>query len=108
MKVTVDEGLALLPGPPNALWPDGARSVSLLRRGDLELKIYAPTGHDPQQPHTRDEVYVVARGRSRFDNGGEVQEIATGDALFVAAGRHHRFFEFTPDFAIWVLFVGPE
>ena len=108
MKATVEEGLARLPGPPNELWPQGARSVSLFAHGTMEMKLYAPTGHDPQQPHTRDEVYVVIRGHGRFDNGGEVHAFAAGDALFVPAGRAHRFIEFSDDFATWVVFYGPD
>jgi mannose-6-phosphate isomerase-like protein (cupin superfamily) len=108
MKTSVADGLARLPGPPNALWPDGARSVSLFAHGTMETKLYAPTGHDPQQPHTRDEIYIVARGQARFDNGGDVQAVTEGDAMFVPAGRAHRFIEFSDDFATWVIFYGPE
>jgi quercetin dioxygenase-like cupin family protein len=31
-----------------------------------------------------------------------------GDALFVAAGRPHRFENFSDDFVVWVVFYGPE
>jgi mannose-6-phosphate isomerase-like protein (cupin superfamily) len=108
MKTTVDEALARLPGPPNALWPQGARSVSMFSHGTMELKLYAPRGSDPQQPHTRDEVYIVVSGHGRFDNDGKVASIGPGDALFVAAGRPHRFLDFSDDFATWVIFYGPE
>jgi len=108
MKRTVAEGLARLPGPPNALWPRGARSVSLFTHGTMELRLYAPRGSDPQQPHTRDEIYVVAKGHGRFDNGGEVVDFGPGDALFVPAGRSHRFIDFSEDFSTWVVFYGPE
>lgn len=108
MKWTLQQGLARLPGPPNALWPQGARSTSLFTHGTMELKLYAPRGSDPQQPHTRDEIYVVVAGRGRFDNGGEVVSFEAGDALFVPAGRPHRFIDFSDDFATWVVFYGPE
>jgi len=108
MKASAPEWLARLPGPPNELWPDGARSVSAWSHGTLELKLYAPKGADPQQPHTRDEVYVVVRGQGRFDDGLEVFDFAAGDALFVPAGRAHRFVEFSEDFMTWVVFYGPE
>ncbi len=100
--------LQRLPGPPNAVWPDGARSVSALRHGSMELKLYAPRGNDPQQPHTRDELYVVVSGQGRFDNGGVITEFKTGDAIFVPAQQAHRFIEFTDDLACWVVFYGPE
>ena len=108
MKMTLSEGLAHLPGPPNALWPQGARSASLFTHGTLELKLYAPTGHDPQEPHPCDEVYVIARGQGKFDNGGTVDAFEQGDVLFVPAGRAHRFFDFSADFATWVVFYGPQ
>jgi len=108
VKWTPGEALGRLPGPPNELWPQGARSVSVFRHGTMELKLYAPRGIDPQQPHTRDEIYVVVAGHSRFDNGGEVVEVATGDVLFVPAGRVHRFLDFSDDFATWVVFYGRE
>jgi mannose-6-phosphate isomerase-like protein (cupin superfamily) len=108
MKWTTQQALAQLPGPPTPSWPQGARSVSMFKHGTLELKHYAPRGSDPQQPHTRDEVYVVVAGRGRFDNGGEVVDCEAGDALFVPAGRPHRFLDFSDDFATWVVFYGPE
>jgi hypothetical protein len=30
--------------------------------GDLEIRFYAPKGHDPQPPHNRDVLYIVAAG----------------------------------------------
>jgi mannose-6-phosphate isomerase-like protein (cupin superfamily) len=108
VKKTIEEGLSLLPGPPNALWPQGARSTSLFKHGTMELKLYAPAASDPQVPHTQDEIYIVARGHGRFDNGGEVVPFAEGDALFVPAGRAHRFIDFSDDFATWVVFYGPS
>jgi mannose-6-phosphate isomerase-like protein (cupin superfamily) len=112
-KYSPADGLARLPGPPNALWPDGARSVALLEHGTMQLKLYAPPGRDPQQPHTRDEVYVVATGRAVFEceaAGGvlETEPVRAGDALFVPAGRRHRFTDLSGDFATWVVFYGPE
>ena len=99
---------AQLPGPPNAVWPQGARSVCALRHGTLEIKLYAPQGSDPQQPHSRDEVYVVVTGQGVFDNGGVVQAFSAGDALFVPAMREHRFTQFSDNLVCWVMFYGPE
>lgn len=84
------------------------RSVELFRHGTLQVKLYAPLGTDPQQPHTRDEVYVVARGRGTFYDGERHRPFEPGALLCVAAGRPHRFEDFTDDFATWVLFYGPE
>ena len=94
--------LQQLPGENGEAWR------VLFEHGSLEVEIYAPRGHDPQQPHTRDEVYVVAAGSGWFRNGDLRHEFASGDVLFVPAGVIHRFEQFSDDFATWVFFYGPE
>ncbi|MGH7459536.1 MAG: cupin domain-containing protein [Longimicrobiales bacterium] len=84
------------------------RFIELFRHGTLTVELYAPRGRDAQTPHTRDEVYVIVSGMGVFYNGEKRVPIVPGDFLFVAAGRLHRFEEFTPDFAAWVMFYGPE
>ena len=97
-----DSGLSRLPGA------HGERFVELFTHGTLVVELYAPRGHDPQTPHTRDEIYVVARGRGTFFDGSSRASFQPGDLLFVAAGVPHRFEDFTDDLAVWVLFYGPE
>ena len=96
------EALALLPTP------DGKRFVETFRHGSLVVELYAPRGHDPQTPHTRDELYVVVAGRGTFVCGGARSDFAAGDALFAPAGAVHRFEDFSDDLAVWVMFYGPE
>ncbi len=84
------------------------RSVELFRHGTLQVKLYAPRGVDDQTPHARDEVYVVAAGRARFFDGAARRDCGPGTALFVPAGRPHRFEDMSEDFATWVIFYGPE
>lgn len=91
-----------LPGPA------GERFAVALERGSLSIELYAPRGSDAQQPHTRDEAYVVVSGRGDFVNGSERHAFAPGDLLFVPAGVEHRFEQFTDDLAVWVVFYGPE
>lgn len=86
----------------------GARSVALFERGSLQVKVYAPRGHDPQTPHARDEIYVVAQGSGVFFNGTSRRRFQTGDLIFAPAGSEHRFEDFADDFAVWVMFYGPE
>ena len=86
----------------------GPRFLKLFEHGSLTVEIYAPWGTDPQTPHSRDEVYVVASGRGVFYDGKARQPVEPGTLLFVAAGRPHRFENFTDDFAVWVCFYGPE
>jgi mannose-6-phosphate isomerase-like protein (cupin superfamily) len=101
-RLTVSEGLARLPGPR------GERFVELFRHGTLSIELYAPRGHDPQSPHSRDEVYGIVRGSGQFRNGSERHPFEPGDVLFVPAGIDHRFEEFTDDLVVWVFFYGPE
>lgn len=86
--------------------PEGRRSAEILRHGSLELRWYAPRGEDPQTPHDRDEIYVIAAGRAAFVRGAERVQVAPQDVLFVPAGMVHRFEEMSPDFATWVMFYG--
>jgi mannose-6-phosphate isomerase-like protein (cupin superfamily) len=88
--------------------PDGKRWAPLFQHGTLEVEIYAPRGSDPQQPHKKDEVYVVAQGSGEFVRGNERMKFVAGDLLFVAAGEIHRFENFSDDFVCWVIFYGPE
>ena len=95
---------ALAKGPP----PAGNLAVPVFSNGSLEVELYTPQGHDPQKPHSRDEVYFVVRGTGRFFDGSQRYAVAPGSFLFVAAGQEHRFEEFSSDFAVWVAFYGPE
>ncbi len=82
--------------------------LTLFEHGTLAVEIYKPEKVDLQQPHTRDEVYVVVSGRGEFINGDTRTTFEPGDFLFVPAGVEHRFENFTDDFSTWVLFYGPE
>lgn len=80
----------------------------LFSHGSLTVEIYKPLGEDLQQPHARDEVYVIASGSGIFVNGESRENFEQGEVLFVPAGVVHRFEEFTDDFSTWVFFYGPE
>jgi mannose-6-phosphate isomerase-like protein (cupin superfamily) len=97
---TADAGAALMKA--------GATFVKLFEHGTLEIEIYRPVGDDRQEPHAKNEVYVIIDGIGYFVNGNERTRFRRGDALFVRAGVNHRFEEFSPDFATWVFFYGPE
>ncbi len=105
----MDKSLPLL-SLPDALalpLPKGRRSAEVLVDGDLEIRFYAPKGHDPQPPHNRDEIYIVAVGRGKVRVGDRVDPIEPGALIFVAAHEVHRFEDFSDDFAVWVVFHGP-
>jgi mannose-6-phosphate isomerase-like protein (cupin superfamily) len=97
----LEYGLSQLP-------QNGKHFVEMFRHGSLLVEVYAPRGTDPQTPHTRDEVYIVAAGTGIFVTPDKRQPFKPADFLFVPAGVVHRFEEFSDDFAAWVLFYGPE
>ncbi len=99
--INLADALAL--GPP----PDGNLAVPVFSHGTLEVELYAPSGVDLQQPHDRDEAYVVARGSATFVDGDARAIVQRGAFIFVAAGRPHHFESMSADFAVWVFFYGP-
>ena len=100
--LTVQEAITHLPTP------DGKRFATIFEHGTLLVEIYAPRGSDPQQPHTRDEIYFVAAGSGEYVCGDTRTAFRSADLLFAAAGVEHRFENFTDDLVVWVLFYGPE
>jgi mannose-6-phosphate isomerase-like protein (cupin superfamily) len=98
--------------PTNALAAlaaqEGPPFLRVFAHGSLEVEVYRPRGVDLQQPHTRDELYVVISGRGEFVHAGRRQPVEPGEVLFVPAGAEHRFEAFSDDFATWVFFYGPE
>lgn len=89
ITATVTEALERLPGP------EGQRFATVFEHGSLLVEIYAPRGVDPQQPHTRDEVYFVAAGTGEYVCGDTRQKFGPTDILFAAAGVAHRFENFS-------------
>jgi mannose-6-phosphate isomerase-like protein (cupin superfamily) len=100
--LTVSEAVSKLPTP------EGKRFATIFEHGSLLVEIYAPRGSDPQQPHTRDEIYFVAAGSGEYVCGESRTKFGPTDLLFAAAGELHRFENFTDDIIVWVLFYGPE
>ena len=89
--------------------PEGGRPYHYpIRHGSMRVGVYAPHGHDPQQPHAQDELYIVIRGAGTFIKGEERRPFRPGDVIFVEAGIPHRFEDFSDDFETWVIFYGPE
>lgn len=101
MTLHLAQALQRLPGPA------GERYARLLQHGSMSVEVYAPRGHDPQQPHAQDELYFIQQGRGQLVIGDERHDCAPGDAFFVPAGQTHRFEHFSDDFATWVVFWGP-
>lgn len=59
----------------------------------LELGVYVLAAPEPdrQEPHDRDELYVVLSGTGTLTVAGESAEVGPGDAAFVAARTEHGF-----------------
>lgn len=102
MQITVSEALEALRER------EGKIFAELFRHGSMSVEIYRPDGSDLQQPHARDEIYVIISGRGVFQNGSIQHPFGAGDVLFVPAGVEHRFLEFSADFKTWVIFYGPK
>jgi mannose-6-phosphate isomerase-like protein (cupin superfamily) len=100
--VTLAQALAML------ATAGGKRSIAVFEHGTLQVKLYAPRGTDLQTPHTRDEIYVIARGEGWFVNDGKRHRFGPQDVIFARAGVAHRFEEFSDDLQVWVFFYGPE
>jgi mannose-6-phosphate isomerase-like protein (cupin superfamily) len=88
--------------------PEGQRSLTVFRDGDVEIKFAAHPTSGPQVPHTRDEFYIVATGRARYRWDGGETTIGPGDLFFAAANTEHGYDRFSDDFSVWVVFYGPE
>lgn len=83
-----------------------SRFIELGDWGSMTWEVYAPRGHDPQQPHDRDEVYIVIAGSATLLIEGRAYPVSVGSGAFVAAGEQHRFVDVSDDFVTWVVFAG--
>jgi mannose-6-phosphate isomerase-like protein (cupin superfamily) len=104
----VDSRALTLADAGAAIAKSGVNFVTLFKQGTLEVEIYRPVGVDRQEPHKKDELYVIIDGVGKFIHGSQRFAFSRGDVLFVRAGVSHRFEDFSPDFATWVFFYGPE
>jgi mannose-6-phosphate isomerase-like protein (cupin superfamily) len=89
---------------------DGRDYHEFLRTEAMSAGIYAlgPGATDPQTPHAEDELYYVVRGRGRFQQGDDDQEVGPGHVLFVPAREPHHFHDVTEELVLLVVFAPPE
>jgi mannose-6-phosphate isomerase-like protein (cupin superfamily) len=73
----------------------------------LEIGVYVLVAPEPdhQQPHDRDEVYVVLAGRGTLQIEEDSVDLHEGDAAFVAARDDHRFSGYE-GLSVLVIFAG--
>ena len=81
--------------------------IALENRGCL-VEYWALRFPDTQEPHDRDEVYVIIDGEGEFDMNGQLSPIGAGDLIFVPAGMPHRFTRYSSNLAMWIVFFGPQ
>jgi len=84
--------------------------LEFLRTVSMSAGVYRlATGEtDLQQPHVKDEMYYVVKGRSRFRSGDQDVEVRQGDVLYVPAHEPHVFFDVIEDLELLVFFAPPE
>lgn len=80
----------------------------MMNHGTMTIEYFAPQEVDTQTPHKQDEIYVVIHGHSTFYRDDEKTSCRKGDIIFVPAGMEHHFENFSDDFAVWVIFYGPD
>jgi mannose-6-phosphate isomerase-like protein (cupin superfamily) len=100
--IRLADAQAAIPGP------EGERSVLVLNRGTLDVRLSVPLPPNVQTPHVKDEIYAVVRGSGVLVHGGRSSPFEAGDLLFVAAGVEHHYEDFSDDLALWRIFYGVE
>ena len=88
--------------------PDRERSVLVLKRGTLDVRLSLPVPPNVQAPHAQDELYLIIRGRGVLVHDGNRDPFEAGDLLFVAAGVEHHYEDGSPDLALWRVFYGAD
>lgn len=84
------------------------RFTQVLSNEYVTLFLYAPRRKDLQQPHNRDEFYIVSKGTGTFWCDGIASKFNEGDLLLAPAGKDHRFISFSDDLVVWVIFYGEK
>ena|SRR5579862_9856577 len=101
IKISASEAL-------QKLKESGKEFTALFQHGTLAVEVYRPDKTDKQQPHDKDEVYIIISGEGNFYCEGRSVSFKQGDFLFVPALAEHRFISFTEDLLAWVFFYGPS
>ena len=73
----------------------------------MEIGVYVLVAPEPdrQQPHDRDELYVVLDGRGTLQIEDDEVALKEGQAVFVPAGAEHRFVGYE-GLSVLVIFAG--
>lgn len=92
------------------LQSSGRPYVEFLREASLSAGVYRLAAGEPdrQRPHTQDELYYVIDGEGVVEIAGERTAVHPGDAIFVAKGVEHRFYDYPSGLTLLVIFAPPE
>ncbi|MDZ7650343.1 MAG: nuclear transport factor 2 family protein [Cytophagales bacterium] len=101
-KFSIDSLVSLIPSQA------GERFTHVFKNDHVQLFLYAPRVEDLQQPHQRDEFYIIQQGTGHFWCDGESHSFKKGDLLFAPAGKEHRFEKFSDDLLVYVIFYGDK
>lgn len=108
MKLSPKDSHKQLPLPANEKWKEGVWDIEAFAHGTMSLIYFAPQGKDYQTPHDQDELYIVLEGEGVLDIEGIEYPFNSGDALFVPAGKTHRFMGELEGLKMWAIFYGPK
>lgn len=108
MKISLLDNKNKIPLPPAQKWPEGVWDVEALKHGTMSLILYTPEGKDYQTPHDQDELYFIVKGSGNLNIEGVPHLFSEGDALFVPAGKKHRFENFEKGLTMWAVFWGAK
>jgi mannose-6-phosphate isomerase-like protein (cupin superfamily) len=101
MQIKIKEALANLKTSENTF-------LELFNNRSISVEVYKPVSIDYQQPHDRDEIYVIISGFGDFYLEEAKYEFQPHDFFFVPAGKVHTFSDFTDDFSTWVIFLNSD
>ena len=107
VRIDLKSALSSLPLPATATWPEGVWDKTVFSHGTMSVLVFTPRGRDYQTSHTQDELYIIMKGSGTLQIEDTRFPFVEGDVLFVPAGKHHRFVDFTPDLTTWAIFWGP-
>lgn len=85
----------------------GGPWLEFLRIPSMSSGIYEldAKARDGQQPHQRDELYYVAKGKAQLESEGKRTPVKTGSVIFVRKGADHRFVEIEEKLSLVVFFA---
>jgi mannose-6-phosphate isomerase-like protein (cupin superfamily) len=108
MRLSLADALSKRPLPATERWPEGVWDTDVFAHGSVSVILFTPRGTDYQSSHRQDELYIVFKGRGVLLIEGTRYPFVTGDVLFVAANKVHRFEEFSEDLTTGAVFWGPQ